>query len=104
MISETLIDTPTPNIAKLSDLRTHHTRTIASLENKLDAIQSVISNLTSRRSRYSSRGSKNREPQEQTNMRIIPVGTIESLATKLGSVLRPSNFSSHFPLQNVSTR
>ncbi|CAH8676919.1 unnamed protein product [Schistosoma rodhaini] len=64
-ISQTSSDTKTPNIAsltaELSDLRTQHARTVASLENKLDTLQSIISNLTSRKSRSSFQGTKNRD-------------------------------------------
>ncbi|VDP04838.1 unnamed protein product [Schistosoma curassoni] len=64
-ISETSNDKQTLTIASLTaelgELRAHHERTVASLENKLDALQLLISNFTSRRPRSSSRGSKNRD-------------------------------------------
>ncbi|CAI2723349.1 unnamed protein product [Schistosoma spindalis] len=64
-LSETSNDRQTPTIASLTaelgELRAHHERTIASLENKLDGLQLLLSNLTSKRSRSSSRGSKNRD-------------------------------------------
>ncbi|CAH8583910.1 unnamed protein product [Schistosoma intercalatum] len=64
-ISETSNDKQTPTIAslttELSELRAHHERTVASLENKLDALQLLISNFTSRRPRSSSRRSRNRD-------------------------------------------
>ena len=59
MVSEPPASAQTPNIAsltvELSDQRTHHARTVSSLENKLDALRPFISNLTSRRSYSRSR-------------------------------------------------
>ncbi|KAH9578573.1 hypothetical protein MS3_00004718 [Schistosoma haematobium] len=63
-ISETSNDKQTPIIASLTaelgELRAQHERTVASLENKLDALQLLISSFTSTRPRSCSRGSKNR--------------------------------------------
>ncbi|CAH8674423.1 unnamed protein product [Schistosoma haematobium] len=63
-ILETSNDKQTPTIASLTaelgELRAQHERTVATLENKLDALQLLISNFTSTRPRSSSRGSKNR--------------------------------------------
>ncbi|VDP72406.1 unnamed protein product [Schistosoma curassoni] len=63
--SETSNDKKTPTIAlltaELGELRAHHERTVASLKNKIDALQLLISNFTYTRPRSSSQGSKNRD-------------------------------------------